>query len=114
MMGSAIFISCNKNDDEDEIQTEDYPRGLYSDVVPDDGSNSSVFGITDEDLALRAQELGVEVAALKAVWKVETGGISGFLPNYKPVILFEGHIFWQQLRVRGIMRWRSLRSHLRQ
>lgn len=34
--------------------------------------------------------------------KVETGGRGGFLPNGKPVILFQGHIFWQQLRTRGI------------
>jgi hypothetical protein len=99
MMGSSLFVSCQKKDTEDN---EEYQRGLYSDVIPDDGSNSSKYGITDEDLTPRAKELDVEVAALKAVWKVETGGKGGFLPNEKPKILFEGHIFWQQLRVRGI------------
>lgn len=99
IMGTSLFISCSKNDKE---EIEDYQRGLYSDVVPDDGSNSSKTGITDDDLATRVETLEVELAALKAVWKVETGGRSGFLPTDKPVILFEGHIFWQQLRTRGI------------
>lgn len=99
IMGAALFISCSKIGNED---IEDYQRGLYSEVVPDDGSNSSNTGITDEDLATRAKTLEVEPAALKAVWKVETGGRGGFLPNLKPIILFEGHIFWQQLRSRGL------------
>ena len=99
IMGTSLFISCSKNDKE---EIEDYQRGLYSDVVPDDGSNSSKTGITDDDLATRAKTLEIETAALKAVWKVETGGRGGFLPNLKPVILFEGHIFWQQLRARGL------------
>ena len=99
IMGAAIFVSCSKNDEE---ETEDYQRGLYSEVVPDDGSNSSLTGITDDEFETRAKTLEVEAAALKAVWKVETGGRGGFLPNKIPVILFEGHIFWQQLRVRGL------------
>lgn len=99
IMGSSLFVACSKNNEE---EIEDYQRGLYSEVVPDDGSNSSKTGITDDDLATRAKTLEVEVAALKAVWKVETGGRGGFLPNDKPVILFEGHIFWQQLRARGL------------
>ena len=46
--------------------------------------------------------MGVEAAALKAVWKVDTGGHGGFLANGDPMILFQGHIFWQQLRTRGL------------
>lgn len=99
IMGAALFISCSKNNEE---EIEDYQRGLYSEVVPDDGSNGSLTGITDDDFATRAKTLEVEAAALKAVWKVETGGRGGFLPNKKPIILFEGHIFWQQLRSRGL------------
>jgi hypothetical protein len=44
--------------------------------------------------------LGVETAALKAVAEVESGG-KGFLPDGQPVILFEPHIFYRQLRERG-------------
>lgn len=58
--------------------------------------------LTEEDFNLTAQLLGCEAAALKAVQKVETGGRGGFFAPGKPAILFEGHIFWQQLTNRGI------------
>lgn len=49
-----------------------------------------------------AQSLGVEVAAIKAIHEVESGGRSGFLKSGRPIILFEGHIFWNELKKRGI------------
>lgn len=58
--------------------------------------------LTDEDFALLAQLLDCEAAALKAVQEVETGGRGGFFAPGKPAILFEGHIFWSQLKKRGI------------
>lgn len=49
-----------------------------------------------------AMLLNVEVAAIKAVKLVESRG-AGFLPNgVDPVILFEPHVFWQQLMERDI------------
>jgi hypothetical protein len=48
-----------------------------------------------------ANELGVEVATIKAVAEVESSG-SGFLPSGEPKILFEPHIFWKELRKRNI------------
>lgn len=58
--------------------------------------------LTDDDFRLAARLLDVEVAALKAVKEVESGRYGGFLPSGRPVILFEGHIFWSQLKKRGI------------
>lgn len=58
--------------------------------------------LTDEDFRLIAQLLDCEPAALKAVQEVETGGRGGFFAPGKPAILFEGHIFWSQLKKRGI------------
>ena len=55
-----------------------------------------------EDFIRTARILGCEPAALQAVQKVETGGRGGFLVCGKPTILFEGHIFWPQLKKRGI------------
>lgn len=49
-----------------------------------------------------AKKIGCEVAALKAVKQVETGGKSAFIAPGKPAILFEGHIFWKQLKLRNI------------
>jgi hypothetical protein len=48
-----------------------------------------------------AKDLGCEVAAIRAVSDVESGG-AGFLSNGQPLILFEPHIFWKELRKRGI------------
>lgn len=48
-----------------------------------------------------ANQLGVEVAVLKAVAEVESNG-SGFLPTGEPKILFEPHKFWANLKKRGI------------
>ena len=61
-----------------------------------------VRGITDEDFRKAASLLECDTAALKAVQQVETGGKGGFFSDGRPMILFEGHIFWKQLRLRGI------------
>jgi len=53
--------------------------------------------LDDEIIEETANKLGIEPAALKAVTKVESSG-SGFLANGKPKILFEGHIFWRELK----------------
>lgn len=58
--------------------------------------------ITNEQFEEAAKLIGVEPAALKAVQQIETGGKGGFLTNGKPQILFEGHIFWSELKKRGL------------
>jgi hypothetical protein len=57
--------------------------------------------ITEEKFAASANRIGCSIAAVKAVSEVESGG-NGFLPNREPMILFEPHIFWKQLRKKGI------------
>lgn len=57
--------------------------------------------ITGQQFKDSADLLGVEVAAIKAVAEVESGG-SGFLSTGEPVILFEPHIFWRELKKREI------------
>jgi hypothetical protein len=57
--------------------------------------------LTDEQIKAAAEAAGLEYAALKAVAVVEASG-AGFLPDGRPKILFEGHIFWRQLSARGI------------
>ena len=56
----------------------------------------------NEDFIQVFRMLGCEFAALKAVQQVETGGKGGFFAPGKPSILFEGHIFWIQLKKRGL------------
>lgn len=58
--------------------------------------------VSERDFEKMAHELGIEKAALKAVVEVECSNKGGFLRDGRPRILFEGHIFWQRLRKRGI------------
>lgn len=50
----------------------------------------------EDDLRRAAETLGVELAAIKAVNEVESRG-QGFLPNGKPVILYERHVMRRRL-----------------
>ncbi|GEN70414.1 N-acetylmuramidase domain-containing protein [Chryseobacterium lathyri] len=57
--------------------------------------------LKEEDLIHFANEYNLELAAVKAVNEIESSG-KGFLINNKPKILFEGHVFWSELKKRGI------------
>ena len=57
--------------------------------------------LSEQDIANFAQDFGLEIAMVKAVNEIESRG-KGFLLNGKPIILFEGHIFWRELDKRGI------------
>jgi peptidoglycan hydrolase-like protein with peptidoglycan-binding domain len=56
--------------------------------------------LSEEDIQRAAHKLGVNVATVKAVYKVESNG-KGFVGD-NPKILFEGHIFWKQLKAHGL------------
>ena len=58
--------------------------------------------LTENDFQRVADLLGIEVAVVKAVQAVETGGHGGFVAPGRPMILFEGHIFWRELKKRGL------------
>lgn len=60
------------------------------------------YKLKESDFSRAALELGVPIAAVKAVQEVETDGKGGFFSINKPAILFEGHIFWSQLKKKGI------------
>ncbi len=55
--------------------------------------------IGDADFAKAATQLNCELAALRAVYEVESQG-AGFI-GLKPKILFEGHVFWRLLQAAG-------------
>ena len=63
-------------------------------------SSNNLF-LSESDLVNFSKEHHLELAAVKAINEVESSG-KGFLINGKPKILFEGHVFWQQLQKRGI------------
>jgi hypothetical protein len=57
--------------------------------------------ISEQQFKDCARAINVEVAAIKAVAEVESKG-NGFLPDGRPKILFEPHIFWKELRAKKI------------
>lgn len=88
---------------EDQVESYQKDHGLASDgIVGWDTWKHLLFDnkstIDYDDLGYL---LGCHPAAIKAIVKVESGGRSGFLSEGKPLILFEGHIFWGQLKKRG-------------
>lgn len=52
--------------------------------------------VTNELIRTVANRLELEPALLKAIQVVESGNRDGFLPDGKPVILFEGHIMYRE------------------
>src|SRR5690606_33363171 len=57
--------------------------------------------LAEQDLIDFAQKHGLELAAVKAVNEVESSG-KGFFVDGRPKILFEGHVFWDQLKKAGV------------
>lgn len=53
------------------------------------------------DIEKTARGLGLEPCALAAVCEVESAG-DGFLPDGRPKILFEGQVFWRELKKAGL------------
>ena len=60
------------------------------------------MNLTENDFQRVADWLGIEVAVVKAIQAVEAGGCGGFVAPGRPVILFGGHIFWRELKKRGL------------
>ncbi|WP_316856208.1 peptidoglycan-binding protein, partial [Ralstonia mannitolilytica] len=56
--------------------------------------------LTDADLQAAAEKLNVPLAAIRAVNEVESKG-NGFLADGRPVILFERHVMYDQLKKAG-------------
>ena len=57
--------------------------------------------LSENDLQDFANQYDLELAAVKAVNEVESLG-KGFLLDGRPRILFEGHVFWKELKKRGL------------
>ena len=55
--------------------------------------------LSEQDYIKAAAKLGVEVAAIKAVAKVEARG-DGFLGDHRPKVLFERHVMFRRARSR--------------
>lgn len=58
--------------------------------------------LSEDDITEFAERYHLDIPVVKAVNSVESRG-KGFLIDGRPVILFEGHVFWQQLEKHGIL-----------
>ncbi|RMA58860.1 N-acetylmuramidase domain-containing protein [Ulvibacter antarcticus] len=58
--------------------------------------------LSEQNLIDFADKYEIELAAVKAVNEIESNG-KGFLLDGRPRILFEGHIFWRELKNRGLI-----------
>lgn len=58
--------------------------------------------LNSEDYKRAAELLNLDPAMVKAVVEVETGDRGGFVTKGKPLILFEGHVFWRRLKLYGV------------
>lgn len=79
-------------------------RGLVIDgiVGPKTWEELDKIGrLTENDFIRCSNSIGTDIATIKAVCEVESGG-SGFISPGKPKILFEGHIFWKELKKAGL------------
>lgn len=74
----------------------------WSKLLDEDARQTASLKLTETDYQRAAKALNVEVAAIKAVKEVETGSKGGFFGLDRPSILFEGHIFWNQLKKNGL------------
>ncbi|KRD10415.1 hydrolase [Flavobacterium sp. Root901] len=57
--------------------------------------------LSEQNLIDFSKQFNLELAVVKAVNEVESNG-KGFLVDGRPKILFEGHIFWKELKKRNI------------
>lgn len=75
---------------EDREKTKFGYVSVYVDSVPTADEESRYNGLTDEDFRIIAEELDVEVAAIKAVVKIEAGAaMKGFWAPGIPIINFD-------------------------
>lgn len=64
------------------------------------GGKPSTRVLREQDLQAAADRLELPLISIKTVNAVESNGC-GFLPDGRPVILFERHVFYQRLKAKG-------------
>ncbi|MDD0998470.1 N-acetylmuramidase family protein [Pseudomonas sp. TNT2022 ID1044] len=91
------------NATESAVRAYQLSVGLVADGVAGKKTQAALAGtnchrlLKNIDLVNAAERLGVPLASVYAINEVESKG-SGFLDNGKPVILFERHIMYRQLK----------------
>ncbi len=96
ILGSVLVASvasgpaCGVYGQQTETGSEKEPRQVRVDSVPEVDESTRYSKLSDEDFRIVAEELGVEVAAIKAVVSIEAGAnMKGFWAPGVPVINFD-------------------------
>lgn len=109
---STGFTKVEQNnifDDKTKMAVADLQKkhGLVADGIYGPKTEAVLLGreagklLKQSDIVAAAKALDVPVAAVMAVNEVESRGL-GFLKDWRPVILFERHVFYKQLVSRKI------------
>ncbi len=93
------FQKKNQLVSDGEVYTKTWTK-LITKAPVDIGRMEEKF-LKEQDMMDLANELGIELAVVKAVNSVESSG-RGFTIDGRTKILFEGHVFWKQLIARNI------------
>lgn len=106
--GFTVAITGHVDDaTESAVRAYQKAKGLLDDGIAGKRTQDALAGtvdpraLTQEAVARVADELGCDVAAIKAVIEVESPH-GGYLQDGRVVILFERHQFWRQLVAAGI------------
>lgn len=121
---SAQLLPGTETPDTIAHDPEEYDMGIIIDLTPEilddmvaDLTGSSMLGgkikrLTDDDYRKVADELGIEVAAMKAVVDIEAGaGHRGFAAPGQPLINFDLTMFRRFAAKRGINLSKYAKSH---
>jgi hypothetical protein len=95
---NSVKMSCDMKDD--SCVDKDTWQEIFTTGLSAVNQVASLF-LTNEIIQSVADDADLDPATIKAVIKVESRG-SGFYDDRRPVILFEGHIFWRELKKVGI------------
>ncbi len=90
----AISVASGEEPVKDIIEKETNNSKVRIDSIPEADESTRYSKLTDEDFRIVAEELGVEIAAIKAVVSIEAGvNMKGFWAPGIPVINFDRAMF---------------------
>lgn len=94
MAALAISVASREEPVKDVTEKDDINSKVRIDSVPEGDEATRYSKLTDEDFRIVAEELGVEIAAIKAVVSIEAGAnMKGFWAPGVPVINFDRSMF---------------------
>lgn len=76
---------------------------MYTDPANFPSEEAAKKKLVNNDIVELSTLFGLNPAAIMSVFKVETGGRSGYDAHNRPKILFEGHVFYNLIKANAIL-----------